>query len=342
MLSPTRLKDRWAVAAPLFFLVVACGPMFERPALSPQVEARDDSNAPLANEGPSTSPSVMGRARLRSLMMPGGVEDICDEHEREELFVDCLLDHQFGSDPDALALARKVASEHGIVLGSESPRVMQDGDYRGRVVVESAVPVGTDRQHLEILLRVFEETDRIFGAIADRASSPVTFVVKPRAVRFFRTANTTTPSAYALDGVISYNLRGELWTSLDSVVETFVHELFHLSDAAHGRWSERALRPTYERILAQCRDDQECLDRYAPYETKVDGGVYYAFHPTSDVREYAAELAARYFREQKRQLDQGSKEDVGATFKCQAPENEVAWRSLADEFFGGLDLVPEC
>jgi hypothetical protein len=57
------------------------------------------------------------------------------------------------------------------------------------------------------------------------------------------------------------------------------------------------------------------------------------------VREYAADLALRYFREQ-REVRQGGK--VKAPFKCAAPENARAWAKLVERFFGGVDDVPAC
>jgi hypothetical protein len=57
------------------------------------------------------------------------------------------------------------------------------------------------------------------------------------------------------------------------------------------------------------------------------------------VREYAAELAIRYYREQ-RALVSGL--PGVAPFKCGAPSNARAWELMVDAFFGGFDLVPPC
>ena len=54
----------------------------------------------------------------------------------------------------------------------------------------------------------------------------------------------------------------------------------------------------------------------------------------------AAELAVRYFNEQREMADKGK---LGkAAFKCGPAENARAWKALVDEFFAGRDLVPSC
>lgn len=283
------------------------------------------------------------RSRLVASAFPGDEQSgtTCRHVVEEQGFVDCLLDARFRDDRDTYALVRRLYTEHGVVAGIEPVGVMDDGDYRGRVDLEPASPVGDKRIHLELILDAFSLLDTVFAEFARRAPAPMRFVRKPNVIRFFETKTTTTPSAYAADGAIAYNLRGELWTSPESVFETLVHELFHLSDADRGYWSIATLKEHHDAIRARCGSDQSCLDRFAPHETKVDGGIYYAFHPTSDVREYAAELAARYVREQRERLL--SSDVVNTTpFKCQAVENEKVWRELAEEFFGGLDLTPPC
>lgn len=297
---------------------------------------------PLLPRLPERPAAPSERDRLASSVFPDDEAPIkeCAGHDDERDFVGCLLERRFLDDPQSAAIARKLYAEHGIVAGMEAARVMDDGDYRGRVEVAPALPVAENRKHLEWILEAFTSLTAAFDDLAGRARAPLRFVRKPSAIRFFETVNTTTPSAYAIDDVIYYNLKGELWTSADDVIDTLVHELFHLTDARHERWSERAIRETYETIRSQCDGDQTCLERFAPHETKVDGGIFYAFHPTSDVREYVAELAARFVREQRQAL--GSSPAAALPFKCQAEENERVWRSFADEFFGGLDLVPPC
>jgi hypothetical protein len=57
------------------------------------------------------------------------------------------------------------------------------------------------------------------------------------------------------------------------------------------------------------------------------------------VREYAAELALRYYRETRAIL---RKDKPIAPFKCGPPENARAWTAFVAEFFAGVDLVPAC
>ncbi len=74
----------------------------------------------------------------------------------------------------------------------------------------------------------------------------------------------------------------------------------------------------------------------------VRGGTYYAFQPGNGeaVHEYAAELALRWYLEQ-RTVRRGDKLRRPA-FKCGPPENRRAWDALVAEFFGGADAVPAC
>jgi hypothetical protein len=83
-----------------------------------------------------------------------------------------------------------------------------------------------------------------------------------------------------------------------------------------------------------------CFEPYAPFDTRVDGDAFYAFHPKSDVREYGGELAIRFVREQREWLI--SSRDPSRSFKCQTPENEGVWAAFSDRFFGSVDLVPPC
>jgi hypothetical protein len=264
----------------------------------------------------------------------------CQHHGDDSAFADCLLQARFAEDAEALEIARKLHATTGIVVGVEASRVIDDGDYRGRVEVEPALPIGDARHHLQWVFESFTMLSNVLDELQRRAQEPIWFARKPRGVRFCTTTNTTTPSAYVIDGIITYNLRGELYTSAEAVFETLVHELFHISDGHENEWSRAALASVYAKVRIRCGVNPECLAPYAPHETQVDGGVFYAFHPTSDVREYGAELATRYVREQREH--QGEPRRADPAFKCLAPENLSAWRAIGEKFFGGVDLVPPC
>lgn len=72
----------------------------------------------------------------------------------------------------------------------------------------------------------------------------------------------------------------------------------------------------------------------------VRGGTFYSFQPGNDVREYGADLAVRYYREQRGALGQGPR--VSPAFKCGTKENARAWALFVEEFFGGIDRVSAC
>ena len=134
-------------------------------------------------------------------------------------------------------------------------------------------------------------------------------------------------------------MNGTLNGSLRQVRALMFHELFHSNDGDHDDWSGRVLAWQYGVIKAKCHSDIPCLTPYAPDPLIVRGGTYYSFMPGNDVREYAADLAVRYFKET---TDVLAGRAVKAPFKCGAAENAKAWSALAEEFFAGVDLVPAC
>jgi hypothetical protein len=112
-----------------------------------------------------------------------------------------------------------------------------------------------------------------------------------------------------------------------------------LNDQAHRNWSDRVLSPIFDAIVAKCGTKVECLTPYVADSIKVKGGTYYAFQPGNGVGEYGADLARRYYLEQRAVLHG---EKVAHPFKCGPPENKKAWALIIQEFFGGVDLVPAC
>jgi hypothetical protein len=185
-----------------------------------------------------------------------------------------------------------------------------------------------------------QEFDDFFAGL--RATGTVRYRIRPVGFRFFRSVGKTTPSAYAEGWDVSYNVSGSLHGSADAVRETLFHEVFHLNDAAHEGWSGTHLRAVFDAIVARCGTRVACLRPYAPGDTMVKGGTYYAFQPDNGdaVHEYAAELALRWYKEQ-RLVRRGEK--LGRPpFKCGPEENRRAWEALIAEFFGGADAVPAC
>ena len=58
------------------------------------------------------------------------------------------------------------------------------------------------------------------------------------------------------------------------------------------------------------------------------------------MHEYAAELALRYYRENRAAIRGETLKKPG--FKCGPEENRRAWEALVSEFFGGADRTPSC
>jgi hypothetical protein len=217
------------------------------------------------------------------------------------------------------------------------------GGYRGTIHLVPVLPTSkADRRHLAWVLDAQRELARVKQGLAGRATAPPAYRHEGILWRFCRSVGKRTPSAYASGWVIGYNVAGSLHTSAERVLWTLVHEIFHLNDQAHGDWSAHTLGPMVKRIVKKCGTKVKCLAPYAPMPTKVRGGTYYAFQPDNGAMaaEYAAELATRFFLEQRAALD--GKRYPGTPFKCTLPMNAWAWQALADEFFGGADLTPPC
>ncbi len=251
-----------------------------------------------------------------------------------------LLSKRYANDPEASVLALALYEKTGSVAGVESPRSFL-GTHVGDVDVLPALPIGEYRHHLAWVLSSLEAFATVLQQLGRVADKPIAFRVTQLPLRFYRTERARFPSAYFVDGSVAYNVHGELHDTEVSSRETLMHELFHLNDARESDWSEGALGPIYDHIALKCHGSDACLRRYAPHETRVAGGTFYAFHSaTGSVAEYGAELAIRYYREQRARI-------VGIPmkappFKCRAPENLAAWNLLAETFFGGADLVPPC
>jgi hypothetical protein len=236
-----------------------------------------------------------------------------------------------------------------IVVGVERAYTM-DGGYRGMIKLEPALPTGEYRKHLEWIASAFRDYEQFwdelekYRAAHPPASPPGTKLYrwKPITLLFMKSVNAKRPSAYAHDWTVAYNFEGSLNLNAEAVRETFFHEMFHLNDFAHGTWSPAPLNPSYEFAVKKCGTSIPCLTPYTPNETIVRGGTYYAFQPGNGggVLEYGAELALRYYREQRAQLRNLTSKPKA--FKCGPPENARSWEAMKNEFFGGIDAVPAC
>jgi hypothetical protein len=213
-----------------------------------------------------------------------------------------------------------------------------DGGYRGTIQLVPALPVGDLRKHLAWVHAALQDFDAFFAALSRRGSPRYRW--RGLSLHFFRSVGNTTPNAFAWGWNVAYNVNGSIDTTADATRETLFHEVFHLDDADHGDWSPAHLAALQDAIEHRCGVRTACLAPYAPTGTIVRRGTYYAFQPGNDVHEYAAEVALRYYREN-RAAARGEP-PVRPAFKCGPDENRRAWEALRDEFFGGVDLVPPC
>lgn len=258
----------------------------------------------------------------------------------------CMLRKRFERDEQAREIVLRLYERTGSVVGLE-PGQMFDGGWRGTIKLVPELPVGRYRRHLLWVAEANEGFDRFFEALGKHAAAPLPYGYKPLALKFFRSVGRTTPSAFAHQWAMSYNVSGSLHSTADAVRETFFHEIFHFNDHAHGEWSARVLSEHVDPIVEKCRIgggkrlSTPCLAPYAPNHTTVRGGTYYAFQPGNGVWEYAAELAVRYYREHRVILGLQKTGDR-KPFKCGPEPNPTTWKLMADEFFSGVDLVPPC
>lgn len=257
--------------------------------------------------------------------------------------IECMLTERFQKDRRAQKSALALYRSAGAVVGV-GPHEIMDGGYRGKIKLVPQLPTGGHRRHLEYVALALEDLTRVLGQLGEHASAPMAFRWQNLVLRFVRSVGKRTPSAYADDWTVTYNVNGSLLGNAAGVRETLVHELFHLNDQALGDWSARTLSKDYDAIVARCSPKLEraCLAPYAPGATTVRGGTYYAFQPDngSSVHEYAAELALRYYREHRELATAGKL--AAAAFKCGPAENGRAWRALVDTFFAGVDRTPAC
>ncbi|APR79400.1 Hypothetical protein A7982_04747 [Minicystis rosea] len=294
-------------------------------AAPPETSPRFDVAAILFPDAATTLP---GAARCAAIAAEG---------ERAR----CSFGARYEADPEALRIAWELYESSGDVAGVQVEQDM-DGGFRGRIHLVPEPPMGKHRRHLAWIAGARRDFDAFFAAIAPQATAPVRYRHRPLAYRFFRSVGRTTPSAYAEGWTVSYNVSGSLHASAEAVRDTIFHEVFHLNDQDHDDWSKRALGAIFDAIVARCGTRVSCLRPYAPGDTMVRGGTYYAFQPDNgeSVHEYAAELALRYFIEQRAAL--AGEKPRKPPFKCGPEENRRAWAALIAEFFGGADATPPC
>lgn len=248
----------------------------------------------------------------------------------------CLIEARYAKDAAAQKTIVELYKKTGTVMG-QLPEQDFDGGYRGKLHLVPRLPVGANRKHLEMAAAALTDFDDFFKQLGGKPN----YRWRALDFRFFESVKRKTPSAFAVDWSVSYNVSGSLFGSEAGVRGTLFHEIFHLNDQARGNWTRKKLSDLYDRILNKCGTDVKCLTPYTPdfIIVKVKGGTYYDFMPGNGVGEYGADLARRYYSEHRAIL---RKEKPMPPFKCGSELNAKAWKLLVDEFFGGVDLVPPC
>ncbi len=253
--------------------------------------------------------------------------------------IEAELDERFGSDAVALKLAKELYVRAGHIVSALPQAEDFDGGYRGIIRIVPQLPVGAERRHLEYVAATLAYYDEFFAALEKAAGKAPRYRWRGLKLQFFKSVKRRTPAAFASSWTVSYNVNGTLNGSEKQVRDLMFHELFHLNDADHDGWTTRTLGFTHEAIRVRCGMSTKCLAPYAPDPLIVRGGTYYSFMPGNGPEEYGADLALRYFREQREAL---AGHAVKTPFKCGPPENARVWKALVDEFFAGVDAVPAC
>jgi hypothetical protein len=282
------------------------------------------------------APARVAFARALSVVSGGQLPAPCQTDD-----IRCLVSARFSGHDAERTSALALFDETGDVVGTEEEHQMEGG-FRGTIHIVPELPVGQYAKHLAWVLAAQRDIAAFQKAIEEKNGGPVPYRNRALVFRFMRSVGRTTPSAYAAKWEVGYNVSGSLHANAEAVRDTIFHEVFHLNDEAHKDWSRRAIGPIVDRIAAKCASKTPCLTPYAPFKTMVRGGTYYAFQPNNGdiAHEYAAELATRYFMEQRSAL-KGEVPPAG-WFKCGPQENAQTMTALAKEFFAGVDLTPTC
>jgi hypothetical protein len=333
------MRTRAALLLPL--LAACASPPAPAPLPSAPPLALTAPPEPPPTAAPEPPPPPPPRIDVAPTLFPGGTPPRCAAIADEPALVRCLFAARYDGDAAAGAEAVALFEASGDVAGV-LPEQDMEGGFRGRLHLVPEPPLGKHRKHLGWITLARKDFDGFFAKLGALAKAKIAYRHAPLAYRFFRSVGRTTPSAFAEGWTVSYNVSGSLHRDADAVRETLFHEVFHLNDAAHGDWSVRTLTPVFDAVVKRCGTRVACLRPYAPGETMVRGGTYYAFQPDNgeSVHEYAAELATRYFLEH-RAVFAGVK-TARSAFKCGPEENRRAWEALVAEFFGGVDAVPPC
>jgi hypothetical protein len=306
------------------------------------------AKVPAKTEKPPTSISALTAA---ALLYPESTDydlrrkegEACKDGDDHKQII-CLLERKYTDKKDS-DLAVKLYETVGAVAGLEVGHTREVG-YRGIIQFVPELPIGIYQKQLVWVLEGFTDIDSMLRSFETTAKKEMPYRWYDMELKFYRTVKRKTPNAYATRWEMAYNVVGSMFKSQAVVTETLFHEIFHMNDEEHGVWSEKFLNDSYLKIIEGCSvkgkkvPDTKCLAPYSPGSVKVIGGTYYSFQPGNDVREYAAELALRYYQEQHAYWKEDKKKMK--PFKCMTEVNATNWKLMVDEFFLGVDLVPEC
>ena len=128
----------------------------------------------------------------------------------------CLISARYASDGRAAEVALDLFDRTGDVAGLSPPETMEGG-WRGQLHLVPALPVGKERRHLEWVAEAARDYDWFFEELSRGEAGAPRYVWRGLAFRFMRSVGARTPSAYAIDWTIAYNLAGSLNTGPEGV-----------------------------------------------------------------------------------------------------------------------------
>jgi len=197
-------------------------------ATAPVVSIAKPEPPVAAPKPPAVSKSI-AETILGARDLSGGACPAADDQKA----IRCWIEKRYESEPSAKSLALAMFDRSGHVAGVEAEHQM-DGGFRGTIHIVPEWPLRQYRKHLEWVTASADDFAVFFDKLGKNSDKSVRYRHRAIAFKFLRSVNRRTPSAYASEWAIGYNVSGSLHASVDAVRETLFHEIFHLNDPEHA------------------------------------------------------------------------------------------------------------
>lgn len=125
---------------------------------------------------------------------------------------ECLIEDAYAADSKAQELALALFRDTGTIAGV-GPEEVMDGGYRGKIRLVPQLPLGVYRKHLTWTDGALRSIDAFFAELFANQTTAPNYRWRALSLRFVRSINKRTPSAYAFGWTIEHNVEGSLLTS---------------------------------------------------------------------------------------------------------------------------------